>query len=74
MMLSLVFLNDAEATRNDFQKERSMKMNNIFLSIFVVIFMALTGCNTFKGMGKDIEGAGQTIQKASDKTKESISK
>jgi len=49
-------------------------MNKIFLSIFIVIVMALTGCNTFKGMGKDIEGAGQTIQKASDKTKESISK
>jgi predicted small secreted protein len=61
-------------TSNDFQKERSMKMNKIFLSIVIVIVMTLTGCNTFKGMGKDIEGAGQTIQKASDKTSESISK
>ena len=74
MMLSLVFLNDAEATRNDFQKERSVKMNKIFLSIVIVIVMALTGCNTFKGMGKDLESAGQTIQKASDKTSESIKK
>ena len=49
-------------------------MNKIFLSILIVIVMALTGCNTFKGMGKDIEGAGQTIQKASDKTSESIKK
>jgi predicted small secreted protein len=57
---------------NDFQKERSMKTNKTFLSIVIVIVMALTGCNTFKGMGKDIEGTGQTIQKASDKTSESI--
>ena len=61
-------------TSNDFQKERSMKMNKIFLSIVIVIVMALTGCNTFKGMGKDLESAGQTIQKASDKTSESINK
>ena len=61
-------------TSNDFQKERSMKMNKIFLSLVIVIVMALTGCNTFKGMGKDLESAGQTIQKASDKTSESINK
>jgi len=61
-------------TSNDFQKERSMKMNKVFLSIVIVIVMALTGCNTFKGMGKDLESAGQTIQKASDKTSESINK
>lgn len=34
----------------------------------------IAGCNTFKGMGKDIEGAGQAIQKASEKTKEAITK
>ena len=49
-------------------------MNKVFLSIVIVIVMALTGCNTFKGMGKDLESAGQTIQKASDKTSESIKK
>ena len=49
-------------------------MNKIFLSIVIVIIMALTGCNTFKGMGKDLEGAGQTTQKASDKTRELIEK
>jgi len=34
----------------------------------------MVGCNTFKGLGKDIEGAGQTIQKGADKTKEAIKK
>lgn len=32
----------------------------------------LAGCNTFKGMGKDIEGAGAVLQKAADKTKDAI--
>ncbi len=45
----------------------------VFLS-FMAVVIAVTGCNTFKGMGKDIEGAGQAIQKASDKTKEGIKK
>jgi predicted small secreted protein len=59
---------------NDFQNKRSMKMKKIFLPAIIVIVMALTGCNTFKGMGKDIEDAGHGIQKASDKTKEAITK
>jgi predicted small secreted protein len=59
---------------NIFQKKRSMKMNKIVLSIFIVIVLALTGCNTFKGMGKDLEGAGQSIQKASYKTKDAVKK
>lgn len=29
-------------------------MKNIFLSVIMIIVMALTGCNTFKGMGKGI--------------------
>ena len=47
-------------------------MKKIILSAIMVIIMALTGCNTFKGMGKDIEGAGHGIQKASDRTREAI--
>jgi predicted small secreted protein len=49
-------------------------MKKFVLPILIVIVMALTGCNTFKGMGKDIEGAGHGIQKASDKTREAITK
>jgi len=46
------------------------------LMITALIFGAATlnGCNTFKGMGKDIEGAGEAISKAADKTKEAIKK
>ncbi|MCX5839463.1 MAG: entericidin A/B family lipoprotein [Deltaproteobacteria bacterium] len=34
----------------------------------------VSGCNTFKGMGKDVEGAGKAIQKGADKTKDAITK
>jgi predicted small secreted protein len=51
-----------------------MGMTKFVLPVFMVMVMALSGCNTFKGMGKDIEGAGHGIQKASDKTREAITK
>ena len=49
-------------------------MKKIFLAFIILIVLTLAGCNTFKGMGKDIEGAGQGLQKASEKTSEAIKK
>ena len=55
-------------------------MNKSWLRLFIVaiavtvVTAVVAGCNTFKGMGKDIEGAGEVIQKASDKTKDAITK
>jgi predicted small secreted protein len=46
----------------------------IMIAVIVAVMVSLSGCNTFKGMGKDIEGAGHGIQKAADKTKEAITK
>jgi len=40
-------------------------MKNFFL--FVVMLFALSACNTFEGMGKDIQDLGKTIE---DKSKE----
>ncbi len=39
-------------------------MNKVLI-IFAAIVMAFatTGCNTFEGMGRDIESAGESIQK-----------
>lgn len=51
-----------------------MKGRKIILVAIMAAVIALTGCNTFKGMGKDIEGAGKAIGKAADKTKDAISK
>ena len=30
----------------------------------IVVLLALTGCNTFEGAGKDLEAAGESIQEA----------
>ena len=51
------------------------RLNGIVSVLIGLVFCAsLIGCNTFRGMGKDIEGAGQAIGKAADKTKEAITK
>lgn len=40
-------------------------MKKFVLALFVVFFVvsAIQGCNTVKGVGKDIEKAGEAIQK-----------
>lgn len=47
-----------------------------YLCVIVVMIaaFAVTGCNTFKGVGQDIEGAGEAIQKGAQKTKDAITK
>ncbi|MFN3750468.1 MAG: entericidin A/B family lipoprotein [Thiobacillus sp.] len=34
------------------------------IAVLIAAVMALAGCNTVQGMGKDIEKAGESIQKA----------
>jgi len=43
----------------------------ITLRIFAVLFtvLALAGCNTIEGLGKDIQKGGEKIEKAADKAK-----
>lgn len=40
------------------------------LLLLVVGSASLTACHTIKGAGKDVEKAGEEIQKASDKARE----
>ncbi len=35
--------------------------------VMAVCLLAATACNTFHGMGKDIESAGRTVEKSSGK-------
>lgn len=53
-----------------------MRVWKRFTGVVVALLLCciLAGCNTFKGMGKDIEGAGQSLQKASDKAKDALQK
>ena len=44
-------------------------MGKSFISIVAILLLtvAISGCNTFKGAGKDIENSGKSIQKTVDK-------
>jgi len=39
------------------------------LAGFAISVLAMTGCNTVEGMGKDLKAGGQAIEKAADKNK-----
>ena len=49
-------------------KERSCDMlRKLVLAVLTVIYLiVLTGCHTLHGVGKDVESAGESIQKATD--------
>ena len=36
---------------------------------FALAAVAITGCNTVEGVGKDVKAGGQAIEKAADKNK-----
>ena len=40
-------------------------MKRIIIAVFALCFVALAGCNTMHGLGKDIEQVGDKIQKKS---------
>ena len=51
--------------------KRSEKMNMakkvVLLCVLIVCCIAIFGCNTFHGMGEDIEQGGKAIENASGK-------
>jgi predicted small secreted protein len=42
-------------------------MKRLAVLALAVLMIALTGCNTMRGFGQDMENAGEAIQKKSDK-------
>ncbi len=48
-------------------------MKKIVLSSLVMLFV-LTGCNTVKGMGKDVSSAGNAVSHTAEKTQDKIRK
>ena len=42
-------------------------MKRIAMLVLMVWAIALTGCETMKGLGKDMEKAGEAIQKKADR-------
>lgn len=43
-----------------------MRLFVVIISIILSIYI-LIGCNTLRGVGKDVESAGEAIQRATDK-------
>jgi len=46
--------------------KKSSKFGLVAIILAAAACLALTGCNTVEGAGKDIEAAGEGIQKAAD--------
>ncbi len=42
------------------------------LAASLILAFVLTGCNTFKGMGKDVSKAGDAVTNTAEKTSEEI--
>jgi predicted small secreted protein len=42
------------------------KSQNVAISLFIISFLMLSGCNTVKGMGQDLQAGGKQLQKAAD--------
>jgi predicted small secreted protein len=53
---------------------REVKMNRKMVALlslvgFAIAALAVAGCNTVEGVGKDVKAGGQAIEKAADKNK-----
>ena len=49
------------------KKQKGLKMNKrTILLLLIVAQVALAGCETTKGVGKDMQKAGQSIQKTAE--------
>lgn len=44
-----------------------MKRNYLLIVTVLFLTTSILGCNTMKGAGKDVENAGESIQKTVDK-------
>lgn len=47
-------------------------MKKAIATIAIIATVALTGCNTFKGMGKDVSSAGNAVTNTAQKTQDKI--
>ncbi|MBX3316127.1 MAG: entericidin A/B family lipoprotein [Phycisphaeraceae bacterium] len=45
---------------------RRPNVKGVLLAFAAAFALGLTGCNTMKGVGKDMESAGEAIQDAAD--------
>jgi predicted small secreted protein len=55
--------------QNNFNVEMMMKK---ILAASLVVAFVLTGCNTFKGVGKDVSSAGDAVTNTAQKTQDKL--
>ena len=44
----------------------------LFGSMALLLVLAATGCNTFRGMGKDIQKGGEAVEDAADEVEDDL--
>jgi hypothetical protein len=49
-------------------------MRKILILAAAAATLAIAGCNTFSGVGKDVQAAGSAVSKTADDTKATIKK
>ena len=47
-------------------------MKSITAGLMVAALLALMGCNTVEGVGKDVQSGGKAIENAADKTQKKM--
>jgi predicted small secreted protein len=49
-----------------------MKLKNLFVVLIMGFMVSLTACNTFEGMGKDVESTGEQVQDTAKDVKKGL--
>lgn len=64
----------ASHTDHDDRRRTRSRLGLAALACAIAAPLALAACNTTKGVGKDVEAAGEGIQEVADDTKDAIKK
>ena len=58
-------IDESKKVINVYRKEREMKKKIAAAVVLLVCVWTLSGCHTVKGVGQDVESAGQAIEDSS---------
>lgn len=47
-------------------------MAKIYVLLMVLLGLAVTGCNTFRGAGQDVQAIGESVEEAADEAEDDI--
>jgi len=58
-------IDESKKVINIYRKEREMKKKIVAAAVLLMCMCTLSGCHTVKGVGQDVESAGQAIEDSS---------